>query len=182
MRLRRGNRRRGMSLLEVLGATAIFLISIVAIGELMSVATDQAVEVQHRSQATRLCQSKLNEFASGVEQFSGATSGEFEEDPVWSWNADVQSETIALNLYRVTVTVTRDSNRGPVEVSMTQFIFDPLQRGHLTTTAPATETPEATTTTPATGSTTPAPTGGTGGTGSTGGGGTGGGGTGGGKK
>ena len=55
------------TLLEVLGATAIFLMSIVAIGELMSSSTDQALEVQFRSRATRLCQSKLNEFAAGVE-------------------------------------------------------------------------------------------------------------------
>ena len=63
--------------------------SIVAIGELMSVSTDQAMEVQFRSRATRLCQSKLNEFAAGVEQLNGATSGEFEEEPEWTWTADV---------------------------------------------------------------------------------------------
>jgi hypothetical protein len=36
MRLSPAARRPGLSLLEVLGATAIFLMSIVAIGELMS--------------------------------------------------------------------------------------------------------------------------------------------------
>jgi len=53
MRLSPASRRPGISLLEVLGATAIFLVSIVAIGELMSLSTDQAVEVQYRSRATR---------------------------------------------------------------------------------------------------------------------------------
>src|SRR4051794_38411114 len=150
MRLAPAARRPGLSLLEVLGATAIFLMSIVAIGELMSASTDQALEVQWRAPApppspakpngvparggdgargrpgpTRLCQSKLNEFAAGVENVSGATSGEFEEEPAWSWQAEVSAETTAANLYRVKVTVSRDTSRGPIEVSMTQFIFDP---------------------------------------------------------
>ena len=146
MRLSPAARRSGMSLLEVLGATAIFLMSIVAIGELMSASTEQAMEVQFRSRATRLCQSKLNEFASGVEQLNGATSGDFEEEPQWTWQADVTSESTALNLYRVTVTVSRDSTRGPIEVSMTQFIFDPLQRGQLTATPPAAASTDPSTT------------------------------------
>lgn len=139
MRLRPAARRAGMSLLEVLGATAIFLMSIVAIGELMSVSTDQALEVQHKSRATRLCQSKLNEFASGVEQLNGATSGDFEEADGWTWTAEVSSDSSAANLYRVQVTVSREAPRGPVEVTMAQFVFDPQQRGQLTATPPTTD-------------------------------------------
>ena len=147
MRLSPATRRPGMSLLEVLGATAIFLISIVAIGELMSLSTDQALEVQFRSRATRLCQSKMNEFVSGVEQLNGATSGDFEEEPEWSWTSEVTSESSALNLYRVKITVTRETSRGPIEVSMTQFIFDPKERGQLPSTAAATESTTGSTTT-----------------------------------
>jgi type II secretory pathway pseudopilin PulG len=132
MRLRPAARRPGITLLEVLGATAIFLTSIVAIGELMSSSTDQALDVQFRSRATRLCQSKLNEFAAGVEQLSGATEGDFEEEEGWSWKAEVTPDGSAANLYKVQVTVTHDSARGPVEVTMAQFVFDPLQRGQLT--------------------------------------------------
>src|SRR6476469_3715511 len=119
MRLSRPSRRPGMSLLEVLGATAIFLMSIVAIGELMSSSTDQALEVHQRSRATRLCQSKMNEFAAGVVPLSGSTSGTFDEEPDWNWSAEVQSETSAQNLYRVKLTVSRESDRGTVEVTMT---------------------------------------------------------------
>lgn len=140
MRLSPATRRPGLSLLEVLGATAIFLLSIIAIGELMSLSTDQAVEVQYRSRATRLAQSKLNDFAAGIEQFNGATSGEFDEDPSWTWQADVTTDSSAANLYRVTVTVKRDTNRGPVEVTIAQYIFDPLQRGSLTGTSTTPDT------------------------------------------
>src|SRR5688572_1998473 len=141
MLLRPAALRSGVSLLEVLGATAIFLMSIVAIGELMSLSTDQAIDVRHRSRATRLCQSKLNEFTAGVELVTGATSGEFEEEPEWSWQAEVTSETTAVNLYRVRVTVTRETNKGTVEVSMTQLVFDPQQRGQLTAGTPASAPP-----------------------------------------
>ncbi|MBO0700465.1 MAG: hypothetical protein J2P46_18855, partial [Zavarzinella sp.] len=166
MRVAPAARRPGLSLLEVLGATAIFLMSIVAIGELMSASTDQALEVQWRSRATRLCQSKLNEFAAGVENVSGASSGDFEEEPEWQWQAEVTSETTAPNLYRVKVTVSRDTTRGPIEVSMTQFIFDPQQRGQLTA---STSTSSSSTDSGSTGSGT------SGGSGSSGGSGTGGG-------
>src|SRR6476660_8387951 len=125
-------RRPGMSLLEVLGATAIFLMSIVAIGELMSASTDQALDVQHRSRATRLCQSKLNEFAAGVESVSGATSGDLEAADGWNWKAEVATAGTAANQYQVQVKVSRDPPAGPVEVTMTQFVFAPQQRGQLT--------------------------------------------------
>jgi Tfp pilus assembly protein PilV len=141
MLLRPAALRSGVSLLEVLGATAIFLMSIVAIGELMSLSTDQAIDVQHRSRATRLCQSKLNEFTAGVELVTGATSGQFEEEPEFNWQAEVTSETTAINLYRVRVTVTRETPGGAVEVSMTQLVYDPQQRGQLTAGTPASSTP-----------------------------------------
>jgi type II secretory pathway pseudopilin PulG len=139
MRLRPAARRPGMSLLEVLGATAIFLMSIVAIGELMSSSTEQALDVQFRSRATRLCQSKLNEFASGIEQLNGATEGDFEEAEGWTWKAEVTNDGAAANLYKVQVTVTHDSPSGPVEVTMAQYVFDPQQRGQITATTPSTD-------------------------------------------
>lgn len=193
MRLSTASRRPGLSLLEVLGATAIFLMSIVAIGELMNTSTDQAMEVQFRSRATRLCQSKLNDFTSGIEQLNGATSGEFEEEPEWTWQAEVMPENSAQNLYRVTVTVTRDTYRGTIEVKMTQFVFDPLQRGNLMGSSAATSSTDSSATTSGTtgststgtGSSTGNTTGGgnskTGSSGRTGGGNTGGGNTGGGN-
>ena len=43
--------RRGLSLLEVLVALAIFLLSFVAIGRLTSLASDRALDVEYQSQA-----------------------------------------------------------------------------------------------------------------------------------
>jgi Tfp pilus assembly protein PilV len=168
MRLHSAARRPGISLLEVLGATAIFLMSIVAIGQLMSMATDQALEVQFRSRATRLCQSKLNEFSSGIESVTGSTSGEFEEEQGWSWKAEVTNDGSAANLYKVEVTVTRDSPSGLIEVTMAQFVFDPQQRGQLTASTSTTDTSSSSGSS-GSGTTTPAASSG-GGTGTSGGG------------
>ncbi len=136
MRLASASRRPGVSLLEVLGATAVFLIAISGINQLMTIGAETALDVQFRSRATRLCQSKLNEFTAGVEAVDGATNGTFEEDEDWQWQADVASESTAANLYRVTVSVSRQTIRGEIKVSMSQFVFDPKQRGAVP--APAT--------------------------------------------
>ena len=162
MRLAPASRREGMTLIEVLASTALFLFSLVAIGELMSSSTDMALEVQQQSRATRLCQSKLNEFVAGVESPSGSASGTFEEEPDWNWEADASSDSAAANLYRVKVTVYREvPAKGRVEVSMTQYIFDAQQRGKIgaaasptTTTTSDTSTTTDTSTTSSTTSTT----------------------------
>jgi Tfp pilus assembly protein PilV len=83
MRIAGSPRRPGLSLLEVLASTAIFLVSIGALRELMNSATDMAIEAQQRSRATRLCQSKMNDFLAGVESLSDGGGGSFEEDDKW---------------------------------------------------------------------------------------------------
>src|SRR4051812_32928987 len=122
MRRSAPGRRPGVTLIEVLVSTAVFLIAVVAIMQLMSVTTDQALETQLRSRAARLCQSKLNEYAAGVEAVgsaAGSASGSFEEEDEWQWSADVQTDSTAANLYRVTVTVSRQTQTlGKIEVSM----------------------------------------------------------------
>ena len=146
MRLHPGSQRPGTSLLEVLTATAVFLIAVGAIQQLMMESTNRALESQIRSTATRLCQSKLNEFASGVESVTGSSSGTIDDsDAEWEWQSTVQTEATAANLYRVTVTVSRDAALvGKVEVSMTQLVFDPQKRGQITASS-STGSPAATT-------------------------------------
>ncbi|MEZ6141607.1 MAG: hypothetical protein R3B84_13630 [Zavarzinella sp.] len=134
MRLHHPQQREAFSLIEVIVATAIFLLSLVAISSLVDFGTDRAVEVRAQSLGTRLCQSKLNEFAAGVELLENAASGgSFEEEPNWSWEAEVVQEG-APNLYRVTIIVTGVSPEiptGQMEVQMTRFIYDPAMKGRL---------------------------------------------------
>lgn len=149
MRLQSASTRRpGITLLEVLVSTAMFLFSLVAIGELMSSSADQALEVNQLTKATRLCQSKLNEYIAGVEDLKAPGGGDFEEESGWTWAAESNPDSTAINLYKVVVTVTRETPRGKVEVSMGQFVYDAAQKGQLADTAPE---PEAAA--PATGTT-----------------------------
>src|SRR5262245_42718619 len=98
-------RRPGLSLLEVIVATAIFLLSLAGLRQLISVAADQAMDVEMRSQAARLCHSKMAEVQAGLLPLITA-SETFEEDPDYTWNVDVESASID-NLWLVTVRVSR---------------------------------------------------------------------------
>jgi type II secretion system protein I len=126
--------RSGLTLLEVLVSVAIFLFSLVALSQLMSVATDRAREVQWQSRAVRLAQSKLNEVAAGVVAVNSSSSGTFDpEEPDWQWSVDSESDSTAANLWKVNVRVWRDRPDGTtVETTLAQYIFDPAQRGTIT--------------------------------------------------
>lgn len=158
--------RRGLTLLEVLLATAVFALSLVAIGQLINQSSDQAVEIKEKSRGARLAQSKMAEYASGVRSLSsGGSSGDFEleGEPDWSYESSVEADASAAGLYKVTVTV----SKGDIKTSLSQWVFDPKMRGVIlgtqaqtatTTTNSGSTTP--TTTTPSTmpmAPTTPAP-------------------------
>lgn len=119
--------RRGLSLLEVLVALTIFLLSFVAIGRLVTLASDRALDVEQQSQATRLAQSKLNEVVAGALPLQGA-SGSFDEDPDWQWSVDAEPGSVS-SLWTVTVTVSRPSPDGDITSTLSQMVLDPSARG-----------------------------------------------------
>lgn len=135
--------RQGMTLLEVLAAMAIFLFSLAAISSLMSIATDLGEDSRWESHATRLAQSKMAEYLAGVESVNSAGGGDFPDEPGWEWSVDSQSDSTARNLTKVTVTVSREIRGKRYESVLTQYVFDPLQRGNVgistTTTTPMME-------------------------------------------
>src|SRR5260370_28861378 len=63
-------RRAGMTLLEVLISLAIFMLSLVAIGRLVSLSSERAREVQLKAEGMLKCQSKLAEIVGGAEQLA----------------------------------------------------------------------------------------------------------------
>lgn len=141
MRWQRGTRRKGLSILEVLASLVIFLMSLVAISQLMDISTRNAREIQYRSEGSLLCQSKLAEFVAGVESVESGGGGEFEDDPNWRWSAESTAEGSAAGLYKVTVKVTR--SQGGFEVSLSQFILAPSSRGNLSTSSSTTTATDA---------------------------------------
>ena len=60
--------RPGLSLLEVILALTIFLMALLAIGHLLNVASELALETHYYSEGTQRCQSKMNEVAGGAIQ------------------------------------------------------------------------------------------------------------------
>lgn len=121
--------RRGLSLMEVLIALTIFLFSLVAIGRLVVMSGDRALDVQQQSQAAQLCQTKLAEVLAGAVPLSSQSDVSFDEDPDYRWSLDAQSDATP-NLWRVQVRVTRERPDGSkIECTLSQLVLDPSLRG-----------------------------------------------------
>jgi type II secretory pathway pseudopilin PulG len=118
-----------MSLMEVIVAMAIFLMSLTAISRLVDLGTEQAVETKFQSTGTRLAQSKLAEVEAGAIAITGG-SGDFSDsgEEGWQWSVESQQDQIP-NLYLITVTVSRDYGGKLFEVKMSQYLMDPLVMG-----------------------------------------------------
>jgi prepilin-type N-terminal cleavage/methylation domain-containing protein len=124
-----GTGRPGFSLLEVLIALAIFLVSLIALGQLLTISGERAYEVQQQSHAAQLCQSKLAEVVAGAVSLS-STSASFDEDPDWQWNLDAEQDSSITGLWRVQVKVSRDLPDGShYESTINQMVLDPSLRG-----------------------------------------------------
>jgi type II secretory pathway pseudopilin PulG len=146
-----GSARPGVSLIEVLLATAIFLISIAAIGVLMRSASDNALDTARTNLCSQLARSKMAELEAGLGDVTlspGNTSGTFEDRPNYQWEIictqiSVGSGGVA-SAYDVTVRVWIDTGGGrPTEVSLSQVLLDPyLMNNAAPITAPDTTTSE----------------------------------------
>jgi type II secretion system protein I len=124
--------RPGLSLLEVLVALTIFLLSLVAISRLVEMGGERALEARERVQAAQLCESKMNEVVAGVVPLQSQGDTPFDEDPDWVWSLDCDQGAIT-NLWNVTVKVSRQQgqgNRTPISVSLSQMLLDPSIRGN----------------------------------------------------
>lgn len=127
---RRKAPRSGLSLMEVLAALAIFLLSFVAIGGLITLASERALDVQHLTLATQMCQSKLNEVLCGAIPLQ-SQSGAMEEDPDWNWSLEASQEESITGLWNVQVRVSREFVGGrEISVSMNAMMLDPSLRGN----------------------------------------------------
>lgn len=135
--------RPGLSLLEVLVAMAIFLFAIVAIGQIITQAGDQALAVQQQGQAIQHCQTKLAEIAAGAVPLIPQQDLSLDEDPDWVWSLDAQQGSVS-GLWNVNVRVSRPGPGGSrIEASLSQMMLDPNLRGNnlVVTQTPDTSTP-----------------------------------------
>jgi general secretion pathway protein I len=121
-------RRPGLSLLEVILALAIFLLSLVAIGGLVDSGSERGMAAALEAAGSRLAQSKMAEVEAGALPVSTTSSGVFDDDPLWNWSVEPGSPP-APNVYPVTVRVWRMLGTRVHEVVLTQMIYDPAMMG-----------------------------------------------------
>jgi general secretion pathway protein I len=144
-----------MSLMEVLISLAIFLMSLAVLGQLIGLASDQAIEIQQRSQASQLCESKLAELTAGILPMTSQQETACEEDPNYQWSVMVQAQGQAQGLYEVTVVVSRPRPDGSqLQVSLSRLMIDPSLMGSTQDVPTPTDVTEETGTSTSTGSTT----------------------------
>lgn len=132
--------RRGLSLLEVLVSLAIFLMSLVAISQLISTGSDMATDVQWLSRAMMLAESRMAELTAGSLPLTAQSETPCEEDQDFSWSVSSDADS-APGLFRVTVTISRPRSDGTrFETQLSQMVLDPTIRGNTSTTSPSTTT------------------------------------------
>ena len=85
-----GKRRAGLSLLEVLVATAILLASVVLLLELADVGRKHADSAEDKATAQRICQSLLNEILVGARPLATTPEESLADEPGWVWLAEVK--------------------------------------------------------------------------------------------
>lgn len=121
--------RRGLSLLEVLVAVAVLLLSLAAISRLLSFGADRAVDIRFQSRAGQLCQSKMSEIVAGIVPLTSQSDVPVDEDPDWRWSMTANSGSVT-GLYNVTVRVGRDRPDGShFEMTLSRMVLDPSMRG-----------------------------------------------------
>jgi type II secretion system protein I len=123
--------RNGLTLLEVLVALGVFLVSFVALSQLIKMSGDRAVETQQQLQASRLCQSKMAEVIGGAMPLTSQSAVPFDEDPAWLWSLDCEQSNYP-NLWNVSVQVSRQQARGTqVICTLSEMVLDPQIHGSL---------------------------------------------------
>ena len=137
------NSRPGLTLLEVIVALAIFLVALIGIGQLITMASDRAVETQQQGHAVQLCQTQLAKVAAGITPLQSQSDVPCEEDSEWNCTVNCEQDSSIQGLWRVQVQVSRQRADGTrIEASMSQFVLDPSIRG---STADSTPSPGAST-------------------------------------
>jgi len=107
---------------------AIFLFSLVGIGQLVNLGTDRGEDVRLQLQAIQLCQTKLAELDVGVIPLVPQTDVAYLDDPNWHWSVECKRNLLG-GLWDAHVTIARlDAKGGRTEWSLSQMVLDPTLR------------------------------------------------------
>src|SRR5262245_26685517 len=109
---------------------AIFLLSLVALGRLVIMGSDMALEVRYESEAAQICQTKLAEVMAGAIPLQSQSATNVEEDPDWQWALEAQQGSVS-GLWSIQVIVSRQFPDGSTReyCSVSQMVLEPSLRG-----------------------------------------------------
>lgn len=99
--------RSGLTLLEVLVSVAIFLGSLAAILQILSIGKRAEMMTRLQTEAVMRCESKMAEVVAGVQELVAVTDQDFTDSDgsgVWQWSLD-PAESGTSGLLQVTVSV-----------------------------------------------------------------------------
>ena len=118
--------RFGLTLLEVLVSTAIFLGALTAIVSVMRVGHNARLRVVLNSEAVLRCESVMGELISGIRPLVSSGQQPFEDDPDWVWSAMVGDQG-GEALFTVDVTVEHRVNNGQTNSigKLIRYLRDP---------------------------------------------------------
>jgi prepilin-type N-terminal cleavage/methylation domain-containing protein len=140
---RRTQARRGLTLLEVLVALAIFLFSFVVVCQMIQSGARGGLRSKRSTQAALLCEAKMEAIVAGAQPLQavsqqpldGAAAGWVYsvavEPQAWSNAANNQGGTpggAGLSLVHVTVAWAGARTTEPVEYTLSRFVLDPNLR------------------------------------------------------
>jgi len=117
---------RGISLLEVVIALAIFLAATTVIGQLISTGSQAAIGAQLKAEAARRCETVMSEAIAGVVPLETSGDVAFEDDPHWTWSL-VVAEAPVTDLVQIEARVNRQTRAGqpPTTMSLVRWVRDP---------------------------------------------------------
>ena len=130
MRLEARQKRKGLSLLEVIVSTAIFFLSVIAIYGLLDMGQRNGENARQRGQALRIAEARLAEAAAGVLALESA-SGDESACPGYQWEVTCESFGNLAGLMKVTARSFHKSEPKRSLVSVSQLVLDPTLQGSL---------------------------------------------------
>jgi hypothetical protein len=130
-------KRKAMSLLEVLTALAIFMLSVVVISQMVNLSSRMAIESRRLTQAALLCETKIGELVSGLLPLENTPPQPIPEaDEHWTYEVVCEPQdwtTVSIDggnvpgLCVVHVTVVWQTTQGTdrMEYTLSRVILDP---------------------------------------------------------
>ena len=119
--------RRGLTLLEVMLAIAIFGLALVAIGELIRIGSVSAAAARDLTDAQRLCNNVMAEVGAGIIPPDPTSDTPVESAEEWLYSIESEPLTEQEGMLWVSVTVRQDPAQynKPAEFTLVRWMTDP---------------------------------------------------------